>query len=594
VSTQSAAPHVAVVGGGLAGITAAIALAETGTRVTLLESRPRLGGATCSFRRGGLTVDNGQHVFLRCCTAYRGLLARLGMTGSVTLQDRFDVTVLRPGGRARLRRTALPGPLHMGQALASYQHLSYAERLRVVPAALAMTRLDPASPELDAQRLGDWLAAHGQGEHARRALWDLFTVSALNVAGDDANLALAATVVKTALLSGRDAADIGIPAVPLGDLHGQAAASLLGRLRARVRLGAKVAAVEALPSGGFRLRLASRGTAGGNGDGEVIRADGVVLAVPPEVAALLLPTAVGQSGTTQPGPAGPGPRDGGTGPEAIAGFRAMESGGLPPGRRSAPPGQHSGFEGAACRPGQARAMGPAGLPARRVKREWGGGRGPGGFQRGRSPGPAQWLQIATSPIVNVHVVYDRRVTRLPFAAAVDSPVQWVFDRTGPSGLREGQYLAISLSAADAYADVPAARLREQFLPALAELFPAVAQARVVDCFVTRERRATMRQVPGLGRLRPAAATATAGLVIAGAWTDTGWPDTMEGAVRSGLNAVRELRRSMTSPALWVPGRRPSGGSVPSGSGVSPGDAVPPGAGGAASSAVSDASARRQA
>jgi squalene-associated FAD-dependent desaturase len=522
VSTQTAAPHVAVVGGGLAGITAAIALAETGTRVTLLESRPRLGGATCSFSRGGLTVDNGQHVFLRCCTAYRGLLARLGVTGSVTLQDRFDVTVLRPGGRARLRRTALPGPLHMGQALASYQHLSFAERLRVVPAALAMTRLDPASPELDGQRLGDWLAAHGQGEHARRALWDLFTVSALNVAGDDANLALAATVVKTALLSGRDAADIGVPAVPLGDLHGQAAASLLGRLHARVRLSAKVAAVEALPSGGFLVRLASRGTAGGNGDGEVIRADGVVLAVPPEIAASLLPPAPG-NGAAAAGPAGPG---------ASGGFQ----GGRPP----------------------------------------------------RTTQPAQWLQIATSPIVNVHVVYDRRVTRLPFAAAVDSPVQWVFDRTGPSGLREGQYLAISLSAADAYADVPAASLREQFLPALAELFPAAAQARVVDCFVTRERRATMRQVPGLGRLRPAAATATAGLVVAGAWTDTGWPDTMEGAVRSGLNAVRELRRSMAGPALWAPGRRPSQGSGPSGSGVSPGDAVPPGASRPGATAVSGA------
>jgi squalene-associated FAD-dependent desaturase len=460
---------VAVIGGGLAGITAAIALAETGTRVTLLESRPRLGGATSSFRRGGLTVDNGQHVFLRCCTAYRGLLARLGMTGSVTLQDRFEVTVLRPGGRARLRRTALPGPLHMGQALAGYRHLSYAERLAVVPAALAMTRLDPASPGLDGQRLGDWLAAHGQGEHARRVLWDLFTVSSLNVSGDDANLALAATVVKTALLSARDAADIGIPAIPLGDLHGQAAASLLGRLRARVRLGAKAAAVEALPSGGFLVRLASRGTAEPNG-GEVIRADGVVLAVPPEIAACLLPAGAGPAGLTE-------------------------------------------------------------------------------------PGPGQWLQIATSPIVNVHVVYDRRVTRLPFAAAVDSPVQWVFDRTGPSGLREGQYLAISLSAADAYADVPAARLREQFLPALAELFPAAAAARVVDCFITRERRATMRQVPGLARLRPGAATGPPGLVLAGAWTDTGWPDTMEGAVRSGLNAVRELRRNLGSAAVrWAPGR----------------------------------------
>jgi squalene-associated FAD-dependent desaturase len=452
--TAAARAHVVVAGGGLAGIAAAIAVAEVGNRVTLLEARPRLGGATTSFSRGGLSIDNGQHVFLRCCTAYRGLLARLGMTGSVTLQDRFDVTVLRPGGRATLRRTILPGPLHMGWALAGYGHLSISERLRVVPAALAMTRLDPAHPDLDGKRLGDWLAAHGQSERARRVLWDLFTVSSLNVPGDDANLALAATVVRTALLSSRDAADIGVPGVPLGELHGQAAADLLGRLGARVRLGAKAGAVEALPSGGFLVRLAGRGEAAGNGAGEVIRADGVVLAVPPDAAARLMPA--GESRT----------------------------------------------------------------------------------RAGR------WAELGSSPIVNVHVIYDRRVTRLPFAAAVDSPVQWVFDRTGPSGLRTGQYLAVSLSAADRYVDVPAARLRDGFLRALEELFPAAAQAQVADCFVTRERRATFRQEPGCGRLRPGAATSVPGLALAGAWTDTGWPDTMEGAVRSGLNAARELRRSM--------------------------------------------------
>jgi squalene-associated FAD-dependent desaturase len=455
----AARAHVVVAGGGLAGITAAIALAEAGNRVTLLETRPRLGGATSSFSRGGLQIDTGQHVFLRCCTAYRGLLARLGMTGSVALQDRFDVTVLRPGGRATLRRTVLPGPLHMAWALALYGHLSLSERLRVVPAALAMARLDPARPDLDELRLGDWLAAHGQGERARRVLWDLFTVSSLNVPGDDANLALAATVVKTALLSSAGAADIGIPAVPLGELHGSAAADLLGRLGARVRLGAKAGAVEALPSGGFLVRLAGRGEAaitGGTGDGgdEVIRADGVVLAVPPDAAARLIPD-------------------------------------------------------------------------------------------GRSlNGAGRWAELGSSPIVNVHVVYDRRVTRLPFAAAVDSPVQWVFDRTGPSGLRTGQYLAVSLSAADRYVDVPAARLREGFLRALEDLLPAAAEAQVADFFVTRERRATFRQEPGCGRLRPGAATSLPGLVLAGAWTDTGWPDTMEGAVRSGLNAARELRRSM--------------------------------------------------
>ena len=485
--------QVVVVGGGLAGQTAAIALRECGIGVTLLEARPRLGGATCSFTRDGLTVDNGQHIFLRCCTAYRGLLDRLGMAGSVHLQDRFDVTVLRPvpatgqPRQARLRRTALPGPLHFAQALTGYRLLSFSERLRVSRAALAMQRLDRSDPLLDGQRFGDWLAARGQSEQARRALWDLFTVSALNVAGDDANLALAATVVQTALLGARDAADIGVPAVPLGDLHGQAGMDLLHRLGADVRLNAKVAAIEPAPIGTAPAGAASvETTASEPGAGHrftirlvrpvdrdagpaapedlVIPADGVVLAVPSEAAARLLPT------------------------------------------------------GAA--------------PASQV---------------------AGWRELSSSPILNVHVIYARPVMAQPFTAAVDSPVQWVFDRTGQSGLARdqaragGQYLAVSVSAADSMVDTPAGRLREIFLPALGELFPAARTARVTDFFVTRERRATFRQVPGCEGRRPPAATGLPGLVLAGAWTNTGWPDTMEGAVRSGLNAARELRRALNAP-----------------------------------------------
>ena len=230
---------------------------------------------------------------------------------------------------------------------------------------------------------------------------------------------------------------------------------------------------------------------------------------------------------------------------------------------------------------------------------------------------AGWAGLGASPIVNVHVIYDRPVMDQPFAAAIDSPVQWVFDRTRISGLdrlsaparfagppvpesfqqgetgvsprsnkvnpgvhpavampadstdaahdahgshgaedsaRRPQYLAISLSAADEYVDVPAAALREQFVPALAELFPAAREAQVTEFFVTRERRATFRQAPGTARLRPAAATNLPGLVLAGAWTATGWPDTMESAVRSGLAAAIELRRTVLS----VPGRSPSG------------------------------------
>ena len=127
-------------------------------------------------------------------------------------------------------------------ALGRYPFLSWAERAQVARPALAMRRVDPADPAADMQRFGDWLAARGQSERARRALWDLFSVSALNIAGDDASLALAATVVKTGLLGKNNAADIGVPALPLGELHGDAAATLLAKLGAQVTLGAKVSA----------------------------------------------------------------------------------------------------------------------------------------------------------------------------------------------------------------------------------------------------------------------------------------------------------------------------------------------------------------
>ncbi len=245
-----------VIGGGLAGITAAVALGKAGHTVTLLEAKPRLGGATMSFTRDGLVVDTGQHVFLRCCTAYRGLLDRLGVAAHAPLQPRFDVTVLAPGKQAALRRRRVPAPLHMLPALLGYPFLNWPERMRLTLAALAFRRLDEKDARTDELRLGDWLAAHGQDERTRRVLWDLFSVSSLNVPGDDASLALAAVVVKTGLLGDADAADIGVPTLSLGELHGAAAARLLGKLGATVRTQAKVTAIEPADDGGFRVRVA--------------------------------------------------------------------------------------------------------------------------------------------------------------------------------------------------------------------------------------------------------------------------------------------------------------------------------------------------
>jgi squalene-associated FAD-dependent desaturase len=448
-----------VIGGGLAGITAALAIAEAGNEVTLVEAKPRLGGATMSFDRAGLTIDTGQHVFLRCCTHYRGLLDRLGVAGQAPLQPRFDVAVLTPATdpkkhRTRLRRSGLPAPLHMLPAISRYPLISFTERLRLSAAALPMRRVRLDDPATDEVRFGDWLARHGQSERTRRALWDLFSVASINVPGDDASLALAAKVVQTGLLGDAGAADIGVPTRPLGELHGTAAAKRLSDLGAAVRLNTKVTTIESEGSG-FTVRL-------GRGARDDIAADAVVLAVPHEAAAKLIPA-------------------GALPPESVAG----------------------------------------------------------------------WAGLGAAPIVNVHVIYDRKVMDVPFAAAVDSPVQWVFDRTEISGAERqfgagAQYLAISLSAADEYVDRSVASLREEFVPALADLFPAAHEAAVTEFFVTRERHATFRGVPGTAKLRPKSATALPGLVLAGSWTDTGWPDTMEGAVRSGLNAVMALRGAVVA------------------------------------------------
>ncbi len=217
--------HAVVVGGGLAGTTAALALADAGVRVTLLEGLPRLGGLAFSFRRGDLTVDNGgQHVYLRCCTAYRWFLGRIGGADLAPLQDRLDVPVVdagRPEGRrlGRLRRDPLPVPLHLGRSLAAYPHLSLADRAKVGRAALALKGLDLDDPALDERDFGSWLAAHGQSPRAVEALWDLVGVATLNAVAGDSSLALAAMVFKTGLLSDPGAADIGWARVPLGDLH---------------------------------------------------------------------------------------------------------------------------------------------------------------------------------------------------------------------------------------------------------------------------------------------------------------------------------------------------------------------------------------
>ncbi len=440
--------HVIVTGGGLAGITAALDLADRGWRTTLLEARTRLGGATYSFSRHGWLVDTGQHVLLRCYTAHRALLERLGVSGDVPVQPRFAVPVLRPGhAPVWLRRGRRgPAPSHLLPALLGYRLLSPADRLSACRAALALRHVDPDDPANDGRTFGDWLSEHSQSEDAVEALWRLICLPALNLEPGEASLALAAKVFRTALLDDVTAADIAVPQVPLADLYDGPARRALTRAGVEVRTGCRVLTFTEDASAPL-VRTT---------DGD-LTADAVVVAVPHQQAARLLPEAA-------------------------------------------------------------------------------------------APDRERWAALAASPIVNVHVRYDRPVTTLPFAAGVRTPVQWVFDRTRAAG-GPGQYLVVSLSGADDEIAWRSSDLMARYLTALSQLFPQARGARVLDAFVTREPQATFRQGVGTAAIRPATRTRWPGLVLAGAWTATGYPDTTEGAVRSGLAAAQALGlpRSAASP-----------------------------------------------
>ena len=439
-------PDVLVVGGGLAGISAALECADRGLETVLVERRPWLGGATYSMQRGGLWIDNGQHVFLRCCTHYRGLLERLSATAMTRLQTRLEIPLVAPGGAVRtLRRGGLPSPLHLAPVLLRLPGLSAADRVRAATAVLALRRVDPADPAHDARSMGDWLAGHDQSAVAVNRMWDLIVRPTLNLRSRDASLAMAAKVFRTGLLEDAAAGDIGWAAAPLRELHHITALAALQDAGVRVETCVRVRSVT--PDGsGFTA----------DADDRRLPARSVVVCLPPDAAVSALP--------------------------------------------------------------------PGSLDAAAVGR------------------------LSRSPIVNLHVVYDRPVTRLPLAAATVGPVQWVFDRTRSAGLAEGQYLAVSLSAADRFIGWPAAELRRTFAPAMAELFPEAASASLEQFMVTRDRAATFRPSPGTGALRPPARTGLPGLYVAGAWTSTGWPDTMEGAVRSGRAAAHRLLGDLTPAA----------------------------------------------
>ena len=462
---QPPSPRIVIVGGGLAGLAAAAALVNRGLHITVLESRPRLGGRASSFSdpATGELVDNCQHVSMACCTNLADFCRRVGTADLFRREP--AIYFLSPEGKvSRLEAGRLPAPFHLTGSFLRASYLSLGDKLRVGYglACLRSRRGDRPGETFEA-----WLLRHGQTPRTISRFWATVLVSALNERVEQMDVEHARKVLLDGFLRNRDAFAMEVPVVPLGELYGTRLEAWLAEWGVAVRMTTGARALELDTEGsisGVSLRT-----------GEVVPADFVVLAVPFDRVLSLLPRA------------------------ALERIPALE-----------------------------------GVAA-----------------------------LCASPITGIHLWFDRPVCPLPHAVTVGRLVQWVFNHTHPEqqakGESRGQYLQLVISASYDLVSMDKQAILDAALADLRALWPAASDAKLERSWVVTEHGATFGVRPGVEALRPPQRTPVDGLMLAGDWTDTGWPATMEGAVRSGYRAAEEILEVLGTPARLVRPELPTGG-----------------------------------
>lgn len=449
---------VLVIGGGLAGLSAAVALSGAGAKVTLLERKPYIGGRAYSYLHPALDdVIDSQHVMLGCCTNLVDLCRLSGADRNIKWYD--DITFLEPGNPPRksvLGPGLLTAPGHTSLSFLRAPMLSLTDKVKIAVGLMEFLRGIPAS---DAEPFSEWLRRTGQTKNAVLHFWEPVVVGALNDSFERCSTRYAAQVFYESFLKNAGGGRLGIPMLPMTEFY-DPVAELAQQQGTALHLRASVDALTRGAEGQWEATTS---------EGARFSAEKIVLALPFEQTRRLLLTLAENE------------------------------------------------------------------PAREVL--------------------PMTQRFVHAPITTVHVWFDRDVTEMDHAALLDTRIQWMFNKTRIRGTHEaGQYLELVISASFPELKQGREGILEPALEELAMFFPRVREAKVVKSGVLKEARATFSVLPGLDAFRPEAKTASGGLYLAGDWVKTGWPSTMESAVRSGRLAAEAIAsRQFVTPDLPLQG-----------------------------------------
>ncbi len=440
---------VLILGGGLAGLAAASALAPQKLQVTLVESRDRLGGRASSFRDSvtGQLIDNCQHVSMGCCTNFAHFCRTLGIDKYLVPQK--CLYFMTPDGKISTFQGAnFPAPFHLAYSFLKLHSLSLVEKMRI---AYGLGNLLRTSPREDPPFL-PWLKRNWQTQRTIDRFWGLVLVSALNETPDRMGLRYARKVFLDGFLRHRKGFEVQIPEVPLGQLYGQELLEWFATNEVEISLQQAVKKLHLSGKKIHRVELRS---------GEIISPDWIISALPFARLLDVLPE------------------------ETVK--------------------EHKFFQ--------------------------------------------HFHELETSPITSVHIWYDQPLFDWPHVVLVDCVGQWVFPR-GQTETGE-HYLQVVVSASRELRTLGQDAIQQRILEELQRLFPKAANAKVLRSRVVTEHAATFSALPGVDKWRPHQTSPVENLFVAGDWTHTGWPATMEGADRSGYMAAQALQRKTGKDVSFV-------------------------------------------